>query len=254
MLIILLGTVGVSGFLPFPQIGSSPIRFRLSSSSSSSSMAPEDEEYAKQIFGFAKKQASPALQEEYDNLLRDQGHTSWQDASPELQAEFLRKVELEQLERMVQLEERIQQISPDIHQAYVFQAQQEAQASLLTASPTSQEENFSIAHERPDLMIRMEHEFTIWQLMEQQMKEFAPELYQEVKEELVSEQQKLLQLDSSADTVTLSSVLMNRNDLLQKVTSKAKQLTTNVEDITQAVMKKSKSKRKAKEKGLGFGK
>mmetsp|Transcript_538 Transcript_538/g.812 ORF Transcript_538/g.812 Transcript_538/m.812 type:complete len:307 (-) Transcript_538:5-925(-) len=225
----------------------------------------EDQEYKEfqQIFAFAKQRASPELEQEYVKRLELEGQ-SWYDR-PDLQEEFILKVEMEQLERMVELEQTIQQTLPDIYQSYVSKAQQEKQSSLLTTSPNNSDTySFSLAQERPDLMIRMEQEYTIWQVMENQIKEFAPDLYQEVHDELVSEQQKQQQQQDSKSSLSapppLSSVLMGRNDLLQKVNSKVNQLRKNVEDITQAVTKKPKNRRgkagvtnKAK-KGFGFGK
>ena len=209
-----------------------------------------EQQYAEfeKILPFVKQRASPELIQEYDDKLSSSEET-WYDR-PDLQEEFLMKVEQEQISRMVELEQAIQSNSPDMYEYYASQAQQLSSSSLLTASPSSDSSSLSLAIEHPDLMIRMEQEYTIWNLIQNEIKELAPDLYKEVIDELTREQQ-----DQEEEVKLLSTILMERQDLIQKVNTKVNFLRRSVEDITEAVMKKPKKKKKGggKTSNKGFG-
>ena len=222
------------------------------------------------ILPMVKQRASKELVEEYETKLQSDGQT-WYDR-PDLQEEFLSKVEYEQQQRMIKLEIIIKDTYPDIYQSYINQAKQEQtqhHKSLLTITPQSSSDDtststISLAIERPDLMIRMEQEYEIWNVMEQEIKNLAPDLYSDVHDELVLEQQKRQQQEDNGDdrdeVPSLSSILMERKDLLKLVNTKINQLRQSVEDITEAVMKPKRKKNNSKQqkdaankKKKGFG-
>ena len=86
--------------------------------------------------------------------------------------------------------------------------------------------------------------------LKNEIKELAPDLYKEVIDELTREQQ-----DQEEEVKLLSTILMERQDLIQKVNTKVNFLRRSVEDITEAVMKKPKKKKKGggKTSNKGFG-
>ena len=259
-----------------------PLHVRLHSSSTNDNdddqllLKEQYEEFQKILPMVKQLRESKELLDEYETKLASMEQT-WYDR-PDLQEEFLSRVEYEQQQRMIQLEQTIQNIYPDIYQNYIQKATTRTQPneSLLTVSPPtspSDESNsssdsniFSLAIERPDLMIRMEQEYEIWNVMQSEIKELAPDLYEQVNEELLKDQQQRLQRvdvvepGGSEDVPSLlSSLLMERKDLLQLVNTKINQLRQSVEDITEAVMKPKKGKNKnskqkdATKKKKGFG-